>query len=100
MEKFWPPSNWTSKTFKVVDRAYRNTPSTPEQKKKNQRNSGTWSTVEHVFGILKLHYGMGQIAEAEALAKKSIDSGYKIRTVSNWKRKWSVYPLRTLGLKR
>jgi hypothetical protein len=26
---------------------------------------------------------MGQIAEAEALAKKSIDSGYKIRTVSN-----------------
>ena len=66
-----------------MDRAYRNTPLTPEQKKKNQRNSGTRCTVEHVFGILKLHYGMGQIAEAEALAKKSIDSGYKIRTVSN-----------------
>jgi IS5 family transposase len=66
-----------------VDRAYRNTPLTPEQKKKNQRSSRTQCTVEHVFGILKLRYSMGQIAEAEALAKKSIDSGYKIRTVSN-----------------
>jgi hypothetical protein len=61
----------------VVDRAYRNTPLTPEQKKKNQRNSGTRCTVEHVFGILKLHYGMGQIADMEALAKRCIDIGYK-----------------------
>jgi IS5 family transposase len=45
---------------KVIVRAYRNTPLTPEQKKKNQRNSGTRCTVERVFGILKLHYGMGQ----------------------------------------
>jgi IS5 family transposase len=45
---------------KVVDRAYRNTPLTPEQKKKNQRNAGTRCTVERVFGVLKLHYGMGK----------------------------------------
>jgi IS5 family transposase len=44
----------------VVDRAYRNTPLTPEQKNTNQRYSGTRCTVERVFGILKLHYGMGQ----------------------------------------
>jgi IS5 family transposase len=45
---------------KVIERAYRNTPLTPKQKKKNQRNSGTRCTVERVFGVLKLHYGMGQ----------------------------------------
>jgi IS5 family transposase len=45
---------------KVVDRAYHNTPVTPEQKKRNQRNSGTRCTVARVFGVLKLHYGMGQ----------------------------------------
>ena len=45
---------------KVVERAYRNTPLTPEQRKRNQRNSGTRCTVERVFGVLKLHYGMGQ----------------------------------------
>ena len=60
-----------------MDRAYRNTPLTPEQKKKNQRNSGTRCTVEHVFGILKLRYGMGQIAETEALAKRCIKSDYQ-----------------------
>ncbi len=43
---------------KVVERAYRNTPLTREQKKKNQRNSGTRCTVERVFGVLELHYGM------------------------------------------
>ena len=45
---------------KVIERAYRNTPLTPEQKKETQRNSGTRCTVERVFGVLKLHYGMGQ----------------------------------------
>jgi IS5 family transposase len=35
---------------KVIERAYRNTPLTPEQKKINQRNS-----VKRVFGVLKLH---------------------------------------------
>ena len=43
---------------KVVGRAYCNTPLTPEQKKKNQRNSGTRCTVERVFGVLELHYGI------------------------------------------
>jgi IS5 family transposase len=37
-----------------------NTSLTPEQKKKNQRNSGTRCIVERVFGVVKLHYGMGQ----------------------------------------
>ena len=44
---------------KVIERAYGNTSLTPEQKQ-NRRNSGTRCTVERVFGVLKLRYGMGQ----------------------------------------
>jgi IS5 family transposase len=45
---------------KVIERAYRNTPLTHKQKKKKHHSSGTRCTVERVFGILKLHYGMDQ----------------------------------------
>lgn len=45
---------------RVLDRAYRNKPLSPEQKKRNKNLSPIRSTVERVFGILKLHYGMAQ----------------------------------------
>ena len=75
---------------KVVERAYRNTPLTPEQKKKNQRNSGTRCTVERVFGVLKLHYGMGQ-ARYLGLAHNRISLGvmclaYNLRRGANIKK--------------
>ena len=75
---------------KVVDRAYRNTPLTPEQKTKNQRNSGTRCTVERVFGVLKLHYGMGQ-ARYLGLARNRIRVGvmclaYILRRCENIKK--------------
>ena len=75
---------------KVVDRAYRNTPLTPAQKKKNQRNSGTRCTVERVFGVLKLHYGMGQARYLE-LARNNIRFGvmclaYNLRRGANIKK--------------
>ncbi len=44
----------------ILERAYRNTPLTDAQKQRNQRYSGIRSIVERVFGVLKLHYGMGQ----------------------------------------
>lgn len=44
----------------ILERAYRNTPLTDAQKQRNQRHSGIRSIVERVFGVLKLHYGMGQ----------------------------------------
>ena len=43
----------------ILKRAYRNKPLTDVQKQQNKRLSGIRSTVERVFGILKLHYGMG-----------------------------------------
>jgi hypothetical protein len=33
---------------------------TDQQKKRNRQHSGIRSIVERVFGVLKLHYGMGQ----------------------------------------
>ena len=45
---------------RIIHRAYRNKPLTKEQKIANRLNSATRSTVERVFGILKLHYGMGK----------------------------------------
>jgi len=45
---------------RVLERAYRNIPLTDAQKQKNRANSGTRSIVERVFGVLKLHYGMGK----------------------------------------
>jgi IS5 family transposase len=44
----------------ISHRAYRNTPLTEEQKRKNRHLSRIRSRVEHVFGILKLHYGLGK----------------------------------------
>ncbi|MEB0033255.1 IS5 family transposase [Undibacterium sp. RTI2.1] len=44
----------------ILERAYRNTPLTDQQKKRNRQHSGIRSIVERVFGVLKLHYGMGQ----------------------------------------
>ena len=75
---------------KVVERAYRNTPLTPEQKKKNQRNSGTRCTFERVFGVLKLHYRMGQYRYL-GLARNRIRFGvmclaYNLRRGANIKK--------------
>jgi len=42
-----------------MGRAYRNTPLTKAQKQNNQRNAGFRCTVERVFGVFKLYYGMG-----------------------------------------
>ena len=44
----------------ILERAYRNRPLTDEQKQRNRQHSGIRSIVERVFGLLKLHYGMGQ----------------------------------------
>lgn len=45
---------------RVLERAYRNKPLTAKQKSANRMNSGVRSIVERVFGVLKLHYGLGQ----------------------------------------
>ena len=46
-------------TNRILERAYRNKPLTEQQKESNRLASGTRSIVERVFGVLKLHYGMG-----------------------------------------
>lgn len=43
---------------RILERAYRNKPLTEEQKRANQRVSGTRSIVERTFGVLKNHHGM------------------------------------------
>ena len=59
---------------RVMERAYRNKPLNPEQKKKNQGNAGVRCTVERVFGVFKLHYGMGQ-ARYLGLARNALRFG-------------------------
>jgi len=44
----------------VLDRAYRNKPLTAEQKQRNRGLSRIRCVVERVFGVMKLHYGMGK----------------------------------------
>jgi len=44
---------------RILERAYRNKPLTDQQKLSNRLASGTRSIVERVFGVLKLHYAMG-----------------------------------------
>jgi IS5 family transposase len=44
----------------ILKRAYRNRPLTTTEKQHNKSLSSIRSTVERVFGILKLHYGMGK----------------------------------------
>jgi transposase, IS5 family len=44
----------------VLDRAYRNKPLTEKQKQRNRGLSRIRCIVERVFGVLKLHYGMGK----------------------------------------
>ena len=75
---------------KVVDRAYRLTPLSLELKKRDQGNSGIRCTVERVFGVLKLHYGMCQ-ARYLGLARNSIRFGvmclaYNLRRGANIKK--------------
>ena len=45
---------------RIIKRAYRNKPLTSQDKQFNRLHSGTRSTVERVFGVLKLHYGMAK----------------------------------------
>ena len=44
----------------LIKRAYLNRPLTKEDKAFNQIQSRIRSTVERVFGVLKLHYAMGK----------------------------------------
>ena len=43
---------------RIIARAYRNKPLTEAQKQQNRLNSTVRATVERVFGIMKLHFGM------------------------------------------
>lgn len=43
---------------RIIARAYRNTPLTKVQKERNRLYSSVRSTVERVFGVLKLHLGL------------------------------------------
>jgi IS5 family transposase len=45
---------------RLIKRAYRNRPLSKEDKVFNQTHAGVRSTVERVFGVLKLHYAMGR----------------------------------------
>lgn len=45
---------------RILERPYRNKPLTAAQKRANRLASATRSIVERVFGVLKLHYGMGK----------------------------------------
>ena len=45
---------------RIIKRAYRNKPLTKQNKQFNRLHSGTRATVERVFGVLKLHYGMAK----------------------------------------
>ena len=45
---------------RIIKRAYRNKPLTKQDKQFNQLHSGVRCTVERVFGVLKLHYGMAK----------------------------------------
>ena len=56
-------SDWLSQkgiANRVTKRAYRNRPLTAEDRLFNRIHSGVRSTVERVFGVLKLHYGMAK----------------------------------------
>jgi IS5 family transposase len=44
----------------ITHRAYRNRPLNEDQEKQNRYFSSIRSRVEHVFGIVKLHYGLGK----------------------------------------
>ncbi|MDP0588969.1 MAG: transposase [Candidatus Endonucleobacter bathymodioli] len=44
----------------IIKRAYRNKPLTEHDKCFNRLHSGVRCTVERVFGVLKLHYGMAK----------------------------------------
>lgn len=44
----------------ILERAYRNKPLTDKQKCDNQQKSKIRSTVERVFGLMKLHQGLGK----------------------------------------
>jgi IS5 family transposase len=48
------------KKNKILERAYRNAPLNDAQKASNKIRSGIRSTVERVFGLLKLHHGLSK----------------------------------------
>lgn len=59
------------KKNKVLNRAYRNRALTDEQKFENQQRSKTRSTVERVFGLMKLHQGLGKARYMELARNKT-----------------------------
>jgi IS5 family transposase len=48
------------KKSRILYRAYRNRPLSDDQKAANKLRSGVRSTVERVFGLLKLHHGLSK----------------------------------------
>lgn len=56
---------------RILERAYRNKPLTELQKTSNRLVSGTRSIVERVFGVLKLHYSMGNARYLGLLRNKA-----------------------------
>jgi hypothetical protein len=68
----WPEEHRINN--RVMKRAYRNTLLTKAQKQKNHRNAGVRCTVERVFGVFKLYYGMGQ-ARYLGLARNAVRFG-------------------------
>lgn len=73
---------------RITKRAYRNKPLTEQQKLHNRLYSGVRSTVERVFGVLKLHYGM---SKARYLGLKRNQTRFDIMCVAhNIKRGLSI----------
>jgi IS5 family transposase len=73
---------------RIIRRAYRNRPLTSQDKQFNRLHSGTRSTVERVFGVLKLHYGM---AKARYMGLARNRTGFELMCVAhNIKRGLSI----------
>ena len=58
----------------ILERAYRNKPLNSNQKNRNRLHSSVRCIVERVFGVLKLHYNMGQ-ARYLGLARNATSLG-------------------------
>jgi IS5 family transposase len=65
---------------RVTKRAYRNRPLTAEDRLFNRIHSGVRSTVERVFGVLKMHYGM---AKARYLGIKRNRTRFQLMCVAH-----------------
>ena len=85
------PDGWLKQNdieHRITKRAYRNKPLTRQDKRFNKLHAGTRSTVERVFGVLQLHYGMAK-ARYVGLARNR--TGFELMCVAhNIKRGLSI----------